>query len=169
MTSTSDCDERDSLRDVSVERMDPCDLDVVLAIERACFPSAWTRDSYLVELRNPSSWYVVARQGGEVTGYGGMWVIEDDAHITTLAVRPSRRQRGLGSLLLSHLLGVAAARGATRVTLVAREGHVAAHALYTRFGFEKTGELFRYYGDTGENAVVMCKTLAPGRERGRDG
>lgn len=168
MTSTSDCGERDSLRDVSVERMDPCDLDVVLAIERACFPSAWTRESYLVELRNPRSWYVVARQAGEVIGYAGMWVIEGEAHITTLAVHGARRQRGLGSLLLSQLLGVAAARGAARVTLEVRERNLAAQSLYEKFGFEKTGELFRYYGDTGENAVVMCKTLAPGRERGRD-
>ena len=169
MTSTSDCDEWQSLRDVSVERMDPCDLDVVLAIERACFTSAWTRESYLVELRNPSSWYLVARHAGEVIGYGGVWVIEDEAHITTLAVHQARRRRGLGSLLLSHLLGVAAARGAARATLEVREQNLAAQSLYGKFGFEKTGELFRYYGDTGENAVVMWKTLAPGRERERDG
>jgi len=149
--------------------MDPSHLDVVLAIERACFPSAWTRESYLVELGNPSSWYVVARHAGEVIGYGGMWVIGDEAHITTLAVRPACRRRGLGSLLLSHLLGAAAPRGAAKATLEVRQGNLAAQSLYEKFGFEKTGELFRYYGDTGENAVVMWKTLAPGRERGRDG
>ena len=169
MTSTSDCDERESLRDVSVERMYPADLDVVLAIERACFPSAWTRESYLVELGNPSSWYIVARHGREVIGYGGMWVIADEAHITTLAVHPARRRRGLGSLLLSRLLGAAQARGAARVTLEVRESNQPAQSLYEKFGFESTGELFRYYGDTDENAVVMCKTLPPGRECGRDG
>jgi len=149
--------------------MDPADLDVVLAIERACFTSAWTRESYLVELSNPSSWYVVARHAGEVIGYGGMWVIGDEAHVTTLAVHRARRRRGLGSLLLSQLLDVAAARGAAKATLEVRERNLAAQSLYEKFGFEKAGELFRYYGDTGENAVVMWKTLAAGRERGRDG
>ena len=141
--------------------MQPADLDEVLTIERLSFPSAWSRESYLRELRSRNSYYFVARLEGAIIGHAGMWTISDEAHISTLAVHPDRRRRGLGRRLLSHLIQLARRRHAARVTLEVREANYIARSLYRQFGFDETGVLPRYYGDTGETGVIMCKLLPP--------
>jgi ribosomal-protein-alanine N-acetyltransferase len=167
-TLTSGCDDSTWLEAVSIERMRPIDLDEVLAIERASFPSAWSRQSYLRELRGRNSHYFVARLAGGIIGYAGMWTISDEAHISTIAVRADHRRRGLGSRLLSRLIEIASRHPVPKITLEVREtNHIARH-LYRKFGFEETGILPRYYGDTGETGVVMCKTLAPEHNGGQE-
>lgn len=160
---TSDSGDRDWLEAVVLEQMRPEDLAGVLAIERVSFPSAWSADSYLRELRNPTSHYFIARLQGEVIGYAGMWVIGQEAHISTIAVRCDRRRQGLGERLMLHLMSVARQYQATRMTLEVRESNLAAQALYRKLGFQATSIRARYYGDTGEDGLVMHKDLqAPG-------
>lgn len=159
---TSGCDDTSWVDSLCLDLMQPEDLDSVLAIERVSFPSVWSRESYLRELRNRSSYYVVARLEGEIIGHAGMWIVPHEAHISTLAVHPARRRRKFGRFLLAHLIQVAAQKGVTHITLEVREGNLAAQRLYQQFGFESRGRLPHYYGDTGENALVMCKTLATG-------
>jgi ribosomal-protein-alanine N-acetyltransferase len=157
---TSDSADQAWLAATSIEPMRPEHLDAVLAIERLSFPSAWSRESYLRELRNPNSYYFVARLEGNVIGHAGMWTLGDEAHISTLAVHPDRRRHGLARRLLSHLMAFARERRLARITLEVRAANRAAQALYREFGFEEKGLLPRYYGDTGENGIVMCKLLS---------
>ncbi len=157
---TSGCDERNWLASVTLDLMSPFDLAAVLRLERVCFPSAWTPESYLRELRNLNSYYVVARHEGEVVGYAGMWVIEDEAHVSTLAVRADVRRRGLGEAMMHHLMHVARTRRAVRMTLEVREQNEVALSLYRKLGFTSRGLIPHYYGDTGENAYVMHRELA---------
>lgn len=157
---TSGSDDANWLEEaVSLHPMAPADLDEVLSIERASFPSAWSRASYLRELRSPSSHYFVARLEGSIIAYAGMWTVPGEAHISTLAVRPDHRGRGLGRRLLSHLIEIARRHDVAKITLEVRQANHIARSLYRKFGFEETGILPRYYGDTGETGVVMCKTL----------
>jgi ribosomal-protein-alanine N-acetyltransferase len=155
------CDDPDWLERVKLAPMAPADLDEVMVIERNSFPSAWSRGSYERELRNSNSYYFAAKHEGAVVGYFGMWVIADDAHITTLAVHPRRRRSGLATRLLEHLIDVARSRGASRISLEVREKNQPAQSLYRKFGFEQKGRLRRYYGDTGEDGLVMWKHLPP--------
>ena len=164
---TSGCDDSTWLEAVSIEPMKPTDLDEVLAIERASFTSAWSRQSYLRELRSRNSHYLVARLAGGIIGYAGMWTISDEAHISTIAVHADHRRRGLGSRLLSHLMEIARRQPVAKVTLEVREANHIARNLYRKFGFQETGILPRYYGDTGETGVAMSKTLAPEHNRGQ--
>jgi ribosomal-protein-alanine N-acetyltransferase len=156
---TSGCDDRNWLDSVTLEPMQKQDLAVVIEIDRLSFPSSWSPESYLRDLRNRNSHYIVARLGDEIIGYAGMWLVADEAHISTLAVRPERRRAGLGSRLLSDLIAAARARGAARITLEVREANLAARSLYAKFGFRTKGFIPRYYGDTGENAIVMAMSL----------
>ena len=147
------------LDEIAIAPMTPDDLDEVLVIERHSFPSAWSRGSYERELRNRTSCYLTARHEGRLVGYIGMWVIVDEAHITTLAVHPGCRRRGLGAHLLGLLIQRARGRGAAKVTLEVRERNIPAISMYQSFGFQQTGVLRGYYGDTGENGLVMWKVL----------
>jgi len=156
---TWDCAEGSWLEATVIESMRPDDLDEVSAIERQCFPSAWSRESYQRELRNRNSYYFVARLGDHIIGFAGMWVVGQEAHISTLAVHPERQRRGLGERLLQHLLAVAREHGVTKMTLEVREGNRAARELYRKCGFQEQRFLPRYYADTGENGVAMERTL----------
>lgn len=163
---TSGSADGNQLSQVSIEGMTSEHLDEVLGIERQCFPSAWSRQSYERELRNSNSYYFVATDGARVIGYVGMWVIRDEAHITTLAVRVDWRRRGLGSRLLAYAVSLAQGYEVAKVTLEVRERNYPARALYEKFGFEPTSFLPSYYGDTGEDALVMRKFLSPDSSRG---
>ena len=90
-----------------------------------------------------------------MVAYGGIWVILEDAHITTLAVHPDQRGKRYGERILVHLLHEAIARGASWITLEARESNTVAQSLYRKYGFTTVSTRRAYYSDNGENAVVM--------------
>jgi ribosomal-protein-alanine N-acetyltransferase len=140
---------------VSIEPMQFADLDAVLHIDRRCFPTPWLCIAYQTELTNRAACYLVARCGRRVVGYGGLWVIAREAHITTLAVAPEFQGKKIGEKLLIGLLEEAVLRGASRSTLEVREGNRAAQGLYRKYRFREAALRRSYYTDNGENAVVM--------------
>jgi ribosomal-protein-alanine N-acetyltransferase len=92
---------------------------------------------------------------GRVVGYAGMWLVLDEAHITTIAMRESHRGRGLGELLLGSLIMAAGEMGSDRVTLEVRVSNAVAQNLYRKYGFREEGVRPRYYSDNGEDAYIM--------------
>jgi len=146
--------------EISFRPMQVDDLDDVLAIEKVSFPTPWSRHTYLGELLNNTfSHYIVLLVDGKVRGYGGMWLILDEAHITTIAVHPDFRNRRYGEALLKELIRRAGELGATRLTLEVRPSNRTAQHLYARLGFMPTGVRRKYYTDTGEDAIIMWKYL----------
>lgn len=90
-----------------------------------------------------------------IIGYGGMWLMVDEAHITTIAVSPSHRGQGIGELLLNGLIDQAIELRALRMTLEVRLSNESAQRLYLKYGFEPSGTRPRYYTDNGEDALIM--------------
>lgn len=90
-----------------------------------------------------------------IAGFGGMWCVYDEAHITTLGVDPTYRGRGFGEVLLLALFDEAARRGANWVTLEVRVSNRVAQRLYEKYGMSVQGTRKRYYTDDGEDAYVM--------------
>ncbi len=91
----------------------------------------------------------------EIVGYGGFWLMVDEAHISTIAAHRDWRRRGIGELLLAAMIDRAAEIGANIVTLEVRVSNLAAQTLYRKYGFEVTGRRTRYYSDNGEDALIM--------------
>jgi ribosomal-protein-alanine N-acetyltransferase len=132
------------------------DLRSVHAIERASFSVPWPDDAYRNELlTNRLATYVVARAGDVVVGFAGLWVMVDEAHVTTFAVDPGWRRRGVGERLLLALLDIAASRRAREATLEVRLSNMPARRLYEKYGFRPVGIRPRYYSDNGEDALIM--------------
>ena len=132
------------------------DIPAVHAIERASFAVPWPDDAYRNELvTNRLASYVVARAGDEVVGFAGLWVMVDEAHITTFAVHPRWRRRGVGQHLLLRLLELANDRRAREATLEVRLSNMPARRLYEKYGFRPVGIRPRYYSDNGEDALIM--------------
>ena len=90
-----------------------------------------------------------------LAGYAGLWLVVDEAHITTIAVRPEFRSRGFGELLLASLVEVAMEVGGRWLTLEVRVSNEVAQNLYRKYGFRPAGVRPKYYSDNGEDAVIM--------------
>lgn len=90
-----------------------------------------------------------------IIAIAGFWIMVDEAHITTLAIRNAYRRRGIGERLLIQIIEMAAQFKANVVTLEARVSNKQAQALYEKYGFQKVGIRRAYYTDNGEDAVIM--------------
>ncbi len=165
---------------VAIEQMTLADVDGIMDIERASFPSAWPASAYRYELlHNSMAHYYVVRiweQGAKkaqrkpatwlrrsepqelalpLAGYGGFWLMGDEAHISTIAIHPSYRRRGFARKLMLHMLDEAIRLGAHLVTLEVRVSNIAAQQLYAELDFVVVGRRKRYYQDNREDALIM--------------
>lgn len=163
---------------VTITPMTLDDIPQVMEIDQLSFPQPWSEQSYRFELQeNHTAYFIVAVAAGEepapswwarlvgpppaprrVVGYAGLWLVVDEAHINTLAVRPERRGNGLGERLLLALLEYSRSRRALTATLEVRVGNLVAQQLYRKHGFIEVGRRPRYYRD-GEDALLMTVTL----------
>ncbi len=115
-------------------------------------------------LPNPAA----AREGRRIVGYASLWLMVDEAHLTSIAVRQACRRQGVGELLLIGIVKLATQMKAQVVTLETRVSNVGAQALYEKYGFNRVGMRRRYYSDNAEDAVIMTTdsiTSAPFQAR----
>ncbi|HEY7591050.1 MAG TPA: ribosomal protein S18-alanine N-acetyltransferase [Candidatus Limnocylindrales bacterium] len=139
-----------------IEPMRLDDLPDVQAIEQASFTTPWPPHAYRSELEsNRLATYLVARVEGEVIGYAGLWMMVDEAHITTFAIDPLWRRQRIGERLLLAVLDIAVDRRAREATLEVRLSNLPARRLYEKYGFKPVGIRPRYYSDDNEDALIM--------------
>lgn len=158
------------------------DVPTVSTIERVVFSLPWSTSAFTYDLsNNPNAEYLVLRylpwavaerdrkaltrsvrrlfrpprEDPSLIGYGGLWMVLDEGHICTLAVRPAWRGRGLGELLLAGLVERGRDRGAEVMTLEVRVSNVTAQNLYAKYGFRLVGRRKAYYSDNREDALIM--------------
>jgi [ribosomal protein S18]-alanine N-acetyltransferase len=159
---------------LSLELMREADVNTVQEIEREIFVTPWPRNAYYRELASrASAHYVVLRQEVQVdgpvdpagrrnpdfdptiVGYGGMWRMYDEAHVTTIGVRRDLQHSGYGRIIFAGLVQAAYDMGAKWVTLEVRTSNDNAMKMYESFGFKVIGRRKGYYTDNGEDAIVM--------------
>jgi ribosomal-protein-alanine N-acetyltransferase len=98
---------------------------------------------------------VPSQDAVSIIGFAGLWLMVDEAHITTIAMHPDYRRRGLGEFLLVNLIDIAYTIGAKWVTLEVRVSNTTAQNLYQKYGFREAGVRRRYYSDNHEDALIM--------------
>jgi len=141
---------------VVFRRMTVEDIDTIVEIEKECFTVPWTKEAFYNELMyNQFAHYFVMLWQGEIIGYGGLWTIVDEAHVTNIGLREAYRGRKLGQRLLRELIAFASLRGMKRMTLEVRVSNTVAQRLYEKFGFRVEGVRRGYYSDNGEDALIM--------------
>ena len=141
---------------ISIRRMQTADLDAVVVVENKAFTTPWSRTAFEEELvSNDLAHYLVVVEEGQLVGYGGFWLVLDEAHVTNIALLPECQGHGLGSLLLEHMVLNAKMLGAVSMTLEVRPSNVPARKLYSRRGFVERGLRPNYYAELGEDALIM--------------
>jgi len=136
------------------------DIEAVMRIERAVFPTPWSARAFRHDLTvDRHSHYFVLRGWIEgmppILGYAGFWLWGEEAHIGTIAVHPDWQRRGLGEWILLGVIERAIELRAELVTLEVRISNRPAQALYHKLGFRVVGRRRHYYGDTGEDGLIM--------------
>lgn len=147
--------------DILVRFMVAGDIEQVLNIEKLCFSTPWSEEAFQTEIeRNQCARYVVAEYEEKVVGYGGMWIILNEAHITNVAVHPDYRGQGIGEAIMHGLVGTAIKQRVSGMTLEVRTSNKIAQNLYRKLGFAARGIRKAYYSDNGEDALIMWMNIA---------
>jgi len=153
---------------LELRRLDANDLDTVETIERASYPTPWSRSMFAAELRKPSALALGAYlETGELVGYAFVSRYVDAWHVMNVAVAPEHRRRGIATELLERLFAVTANDQRRGYTLEVRVSNADAIRLYEKLGFQSRGIRRGYYTDNREDAVIMWResqTVARERE-----
>jgi putative acetyltransferase len=148
---------------ITQERPDAADAHALIEELEAHLASLYPRESrhgFSVEklLRERVAFFV-SRADGQAAGCGGVMIVEREyAEIKRMYVRPAFRGRGLGRLMLEHLVAHARAQGLSVVRLETGIHQREAIALYESSGFRRIGPFGAYTDDP----VSRCyeKTIA---------
>ena len=157
------------------------DIPQVLGIEQASFVPPWSARSYAYEIGESTYSHMAlledtvlarvlprwrrwleqiagassARPVGRVVGYGGLWFIGGEGHISTIASHPEMRGRGYGEIVLAGMLLRSLRLGADYVILEVRVSNTVAQNLYSKYGFTIEGVKPKYYQSNNEDAYDM--------------
>ena len=139
------------------------DIPEVVQLERLCFHSPWSADTFRLELSGNrfARYWVLAPEPDEgealppILAYGGYWLTGDEAHIVNVASHPDFRRQGFGRQIMQAMMAMALDSGAFAIMLEVRQSNVAAQRLYEQLGFITVGERREYYQDNKEDAILM--------------
>ena len=137
------------------------DLDGVMAIEQATYQFPWTRGIFRDCLHVGYCCWVF-EEDDAITAYAVMSIGAGEAHLLTVVVDPKNRGKGLGKMLVTHLLNIASAHGAETVLLEVRPTNHVAIQLYQNLGFNEVGLRPNYYPAPNgrEDALIMAFTIS---------
>ena len=141
-------------------------LEAVHAIEEAAYEFPWTLGVFADCLKVGYSCWVLddpdsAADSDVPAGYGILSLGAGEAHVLNLCVHPNLRRRGLGRMLLTHLLEVAEDHGAVEIFLEVRPTNTEALAMSLACGFNEVGLRHGYYpaAKGREDAMVLARRL----------
>jgi [ribosomal protein S18]-alanine N-acetyltransferase len=145
---------------LELRRLGLGDLGDIERIERAAYPTPWSRSMFAGELAKPSSISLGAFDadaGGRLVAYLIISRYVDAWHVMNVAVAPEYRRRGVATELLAELFRLTEGDPRRGYTLEVRVSNASAIALYERLGFQATGFRRGYYTDNREDALIMWK------------
>ena len=148
---------------VEFRRLELRDLNAIEAIERASYPTPWSRSLFAGELAKPSSISLGAFDSDtrELLGYLIISRYVDAWHVMNVAVAPDHRRRRIATMLLDRLFELTAGEGRRGYTLEVRVSNEHAIRLYERAGFKPRGIRRGYYTDNREDALIMWRDPEP--------
>lgn len=128
----------------------------ILEIERRSFPTPWSVNAFVAEIRKPISNLWALTIDKILWGYMCFWMFDREIQLVNIAVHPLKRGQHHGQSLLEKMLEIGIQHGIHYIWLEVRPSNQAAKNLYYKFGFREIGRRPRYYPDTNEDAIVMA-------------
>jgi ribosomal-protein-alanine N-acetyltransferase len=138
------------------------DLDRILQIERQAFPkSPYDRATFinLHWLYPETFWvYIDTESGREESQILAYLIFSRDGHITSIAVHPQHRRKGIGKKLLEKAID---AYHLKKLWAEVRKSNEGAQTFYLRIGFQIIAVVPNYYGN--EDALIVQWTSSAQR------
>lgn len=135
------------------------DIDRIMEIEPEAFGKHhWSKQSFTNEFSGNYSRYFIAETEEEpknLIGYIGYWMIQDEGHITTLAVSPFYKRNHIADILLYTLINDSYQFNIKWLTLEVRSSNIPAINLYKKYRFKQLGIRKNYYQDNNEDALIL--------------
>jgi len=144
---------------IDIEKMNEEDIDQVYKIESEVFTDPWSKRAFLSDLKNEYAYPLTAHFENKVAGYASLYIAADEIQIGNLAVSPDYHQRGIGTMIMEHILNLASELKTRLLILEVRPSNEAACKLYVKFGFKKAGRRKYYYHKPVEDALIMIKGM----------
>jgi ribosomal protein S18 acetylase RimI-like enzyme len=137
---------------ITLRRLGPEDLDVLMAVEDGLFDNAIRPDQAEAFLNDGLHEMVLAFDGSDVVGMAsGQIMLHPDKvpafFINEVGVRESHQRRGIAKLLCNRLIGVGRARGCEGIWLATEGDNLPARALYRAMGARETEDIVVYDWD----------------------
>ena len=140
--------------------MNKSDLSTIVELEKKLFTAPWSMEDFVYELNdNPYSKLFVMELDNRIIGYAGIWLIFEQAQITTIGIIDEMRGQGFGKLLLDYLEQEAIDNQCETISLEVRISNEHAINLYKKNGYQTINIRKSYYSDNHEDAYLMMKGI----------
>ena len=139
---------------LKINQMTLKDLDEIKENLTSDFDDFWKYEIFKEELVNNNSKYLVLRYNNEITSFGGIKIILDEANLMDIVTKKDMRHKGFGKILLKELLTLSKKSNCLSITLEVNENNDNAISLYNSFGFKTVGKRKKYY-QNGDSAILM--------------
>ena len=143
-----------SVEQYQIRAMNEDDLEAVCKIEQDTWrDNAWYSEDFYDALCDPSvnCWILEdTTMSQSIVGYGLQRECQSTSHISNLTLHPDQCGRGLGGLLLRHMIDHANRDCATGVALEVHITNSRAYNLYVKHGFAIVAFLDCYYADNAD-------------------
>lgn len=132
------------------------ELEEVFEIEKECFSDKnfFSKKELLSFLEKFPEGFLVAKEGGEICGYGICQKMENLGKIVSLAVRKKWQKNGFGTKILGEMIKILEKAGVKEIILHTKVENFRAINLYKKFGFKILERIKNYYLD-GSDAFLM--------------
>lgn len=141
-----------------IREMECDDLAKIEILESQLFTSQWSRDDFIYEIKkNEVSYNYVLEEESEIVGYVGVWIMYDQAQITTIGVRSDCQRKGYGRYMMTQMINLVKKHGCLSMSLEVRVSNSPAISLYESLGFQNVAIRKNYYQDNHEDAYLMIK------------
>ena len=140
-----------------IENLNLTHIEEICDIEKRCFSDAWSRQSFIDEIDNENSVFIVVKKEDKIVAYSGFWYIVDDAQIMNVAVDIAYKGMKISHILMKEMIQRAMDKNMATMSLEVRVSNEIAINLYKVYGFEIVGVRKQYYQDNKEDAYIMFK------------
>ena len=169
---------------MDIASMSESDIQEVKQIEKECEVSSWSLLDYHNEIQRKDSLTFVVKETSQVVGFIVARLItskpltlpnsqkiesiskeanqkfsESEIEIYNLAVKPNLQQKGIGQMLINHLIEVTNELYSRNIWLEVREFNIKAVKFYEKNGFTKISRRKNFYNNPLEDGIIMNKTL----------
>lgn len=142
------------------------DLKEVLKIEQESFPNPYSYDFFKLLVETCSNWFIIATnelekndEKTEILGYVVANILQWDrgqiGHIISIAIKPESRRKGIGTKLMTDIIGRLRKHKCVQVRLEVSTTNRAALEMYRKLGFHEVDFIPNYYIEGGDASVQV--------------